>query len=177
MDFGDKDRFAITIDLNENHGGAWLFGRICYWIAGNIVGNYEEGTSLRDALFQMRYVYGDCGQRTCPALMQLPNEKAFELISGALRRGSSEIYEYLSDDFMPARFDVCIHIDVFDDWEIYLIEDGANAKILYRNLDERKLNAFTLKSRDFDAAAVPAYECLDKLYDAAEADEGGSLSG
>ncbi|WP_277403523.1 Imm42 family immunity protein [Achromobacter insuavis] len=49
MEFGDRNRFGVNLDLNEDYGGVWLFGKICYWICGNMVGNYDvEDTFIQD---------------------------------------------------------------------------------------------------------------------------------
>jgi hypothetical protein len=43
---GEPARFAVEYDLNENHGGEWLFGRFCYWCGGQQIGDYALGTSV-----------------------------------------------------------------------------------------------------------------------------------
>ena len=168
MEFGDRTRFAITVELNEKHGGLWMFGRFCYWIAGQPIGNYEEVTSLRDILFRMRYFHSDRGQRACPELMKLSTEKIFSVISAALKDNDAEIYNYISEEFTFARFDISIHVDVMDNFEIYLVEDKSASKILYFNVETKQLTYFDLEVGEFDEVALQAYNYLDKLYDAAE---------
>ena len=55
---GDPNRFAIALDLDEDYGGEWLFGRIGYIIGGVNVGDYDLGTSLRDVVLQMTFIIG-----------------------------------------------------------------------------------------------------------------------
>ena len=164
MEFGDRSRFAIAIDLDKNHGGSWLLGRFCYWIAGKLVGSYDVGTSLRDVLFQMKYITGDQGLRLCPALLELPEEKIFSLISSALDETSDELLRYATPDFLPARFDVRIPVDVFDSWKIFLVEGVYEAKLLYFRLDSSTLSVATLAPGEFDTVFKSAHAYLDRIY-------------
>ena len=165
MEFGDRSRFGVSLDLNEDYGGAWLFGKICYWICGNMVGNNDEGTSLRDVLLGMAYAVGDGGKRYCPALADLEKNRVFYLIDAVLRDVNDEIYQYLPADFLPARFDVCIHVDVFDPWKIFLIDGDEKARILYRKLDSSEIEEGILNVGEFDRVVVEVQRYLDCLYD------------
>jgi hypothetical protein len=40
MIIGKKLSFAVEYELNKNHNGVWLYGRLCYWIKGWRVGGY-----------------------------------------------------------------------------------------------------------------------------------------
>jgi len=60
---GEKSRFAIEYQLDLRYGGVWLYGAFCYWIADERVGDFEAGTSLRDALFQIEQVLKGRGRR------------------------------------------------------------------------------------------------------------------
>lgn len=166
MQFGDKSRFAIALDLDCDHGGAWLFGRICYWIDGKMIGQYDLGTSLRDALFLMTYIQGDEGERCCQSLFSLDKEKIFSLISNVLDEKNDEIYRYIPEDFMPARFDVRIGIDVFDLWKIFLIEGDREAKLFYKTIDSTEIVETVLLSGEFDAAFGEAFSYLKRIYEA-----------
>ncbi|MFY2567457.1 Imm42 family immunity protein [Achromobacter ruhlandii] len=172
MQFGDKDRFAITLNLDEDFGGAWLFGRVCYWIQGSMVGNYDEGTSLRDVLFQTKYILGDSGKRFCPALIDLDKEKTFALIDAVLYGGTNEtdgvineIDRYISSDFLPAVLNISVSVDVFDSWKIFLIEDRDKARILYRKFGFSSVEEVILKVGEFDKVFEEAYRYLDCLYE------------
>ncbi|WP_420992501.1 Imm42 family immunity protein [Cupriavidus sp. 30B13] len=164
MEFGDRYRFSIALEVDRNCGGPWLFGRFCYWLEGKVVGDYGMGTSLRDILFQMKYIIGDRGGRLCPKLLMLPEEKIFGMISDALDGVSDEILGYTNQDFLPARLDVRIPVDVFDCWKIYLVEGVSEAKLLYRSLNSDKLNVTTLNSGEFDTVFESAYNYIERLY-------------
>jgi len=165
MDFGDKSKFAVTIELDKNYNGAWLFGRICYWVAGIMVGYYDLGTSLRDVLFEMMYIPGDNGKRYCLPLFNLGKEKIFSLISGVLDETSDEIYSYIHEDFMPARFDVGIRVDVFDDWRMFLIDGDKISKFIYKKHGSTSIVENFLPVGEFDQVFNQAYTYLDNLYE------------
>jgi len=165
MDFGNRTSFGITLELDENYGGSWLFGRFCYWIGGYAVGNYDDGTSLADLVVNMKYIIGDCGKRFCPPLLDMPTDRAFQIIRNSLDSTSDEIFRYVPQDFLPARFDVCIPVDVFDSWKIFLV-DGVNvSKLFFFDIDASQLSAVTLAVGKADDVFRAAYSYLDSFYE------------
>jgi hypothetical protein len=165
MQFGDKSRFAIALELDRDYGGAWLFGRICYWIDGEMIGLYDLGTSLRDALFLMTYIQGDSGKRCCQPLLSVSKEEIFSLISAAIDEEGDEIYRYIPENFMPTRFDVRIGVDVFDLWKIFLVEGIHEAKLLYKRIDSSQIDEIILPPGEFDFVFGKAFVHLKDLYE------------
>jgi len=108
MDFGNRMSFAISVELADTPNGAWLYGRFCYWIAGEMVGHFDAGVSLRDVIFQMKYIISDAGTRRSDVLAELPSNDIFTLISAVLNESGNDIYRYIPSEFAPAKFDVCI---------------------------------------------------------------------
>ncbi|WP_158601934.1 immunity 42 family protein [Pararobbsia silviterrae] len=162
---GDKNRFAVTLKLDKNYGDIWLFGRICYWIGGDIVGDYNLGTSLRDVLIQSSYIRNDSGKRFCPSLANLEKDKIFSLTSNSLLENSTDISQYTQGDPLSACFDVRIPVDVFDSWKIFLVEDISEARMLYKHIDSPNIREFKLTPNEFDNVFCEAYIHLEKLYD------------
>ncbi|MFE1573086.1 Imm42 family immunity protein [Comamonas odontotermitis] len=165
MKFGDKNRFSIELNIDENHGGAWLFGRFCYWIAGEMVGEFEMGTSLRDVLFQMKYIVNPQVDRFCCGLFEVSKEKAFEVISEALDENNDEIYEYVSRDFTVANFDICIPVDIFNNWKIFLIDGYDSSRVLYSKMESMKIKELLFNSGEFNEVVKNAYLYLNSLYE------------
>lgn len=165
MEFGDKCRFAIEIELDNNCGGPWLFGRICYWVGGSVVGDCDAGTSLRDVLFQMKYIVGDRGRRKCPLLMQFSEIKVVDMISAALSGASDDLCKFLGPNSMPASLDVRIPVDVFDSWEIFLIESAGVAKLMCFDIGSFRLKSILISEGEFDSVFSDAYVYLDKVYE------------
>jgi hypothetical protein len=172
MDFGDRSQFAVELELDANCDDTWLFGRICYWIAGTMIGDYDVGTSLRDVLFQMAYVTGDSGKRVCPKLFCLNKEKIFALISHVLRGESEEIYRYIPPNFLPARLDVRIPVDVFDFWSIFLVESEVDAKLLYRKIESLEIAETRLTKGYFDKVVAEVHTYLERAYNKTAAQDG-----
>ena len=82
--FGDVAIFAASYELNQTYGCAWLFGKFCYWIGGESIGDYELGTSLRDVLIVLRAVVRDNGNRENHSLFKLTSEELFRRLDSVL---------------------------------------------------------------------------------------------
>lgn len=146
MLIGNKSLFAIEFELDRDCGAQWLFGRMCYWVNNAQVGDYKLGTSLRDVLFQMKYIVADCGNRTDKLLCTLNPRDIFHAIDGVLY-GDGDFNSALDS---PARFDVRIPVDVFDRWKVYLIDCERNAMLLYKQEEDINASNFLAKLGEFD---------------------------
>ena len=165
MEIGNRKSFAITVDLDQDYGGAWLFGKLCYWIDGIQVGDYQLGTSLRDVLFQMKYIVSDCGNRAGGILCTLPTGEAFYRLDEELF-GSNEVEPDAQSQLpdTPARFDITIHVDVFDQWKAYLIECNDKAMILFKNISDPDVKLAHIATGSFDSVIKEVYDYLNDLY-------------
>lgn len=165
MLYGDKARFAIELELSELPGGSWMFGRFCYWIGGEQVGNFDEGTSLRDVLFSMRYIIGDAGKRTAPSLALCDAKELFRVIFQALNESGDDLTGLIPADLMPACFDVCPHVDIFNAWHIYLVDTQNLSKVVYSEDGGDSVKMISLNRGEFDTVASAAYRELDALLE------------
>lgn len=165
MLFGDKKLFAVELDLAEDHGGAWLFGRFCYWINEVQVGDYELVTTLRDVLSGMKWIVYDCGNRKGEDLCELQPREIFFILDKLLY--GSEEYETsknLQTPDTPARFEITIPVDVFNRWKVFLIECGDKARIFFKSIDE-DVKVGNLPAGIFDNVIKDVYGYLDKLHE------------
>lgn len=168
MDFGERNTFAIHLELNSDPGGAWLFGRICYWIGGEQVGDYEQGTSLRDVFFNLKWIVHDCGNRRGDRLCHRRPEELFELLDQSLY-GVEELPPTLWLPESPARFDIRPPVDIFDGWKLYLVECDASDVFIYRHTGtDRKLQMFKAPTGSFDKVVQETYVYLEHLLSEAE---------
>jgi hypothetical protein len=165
MLYGDKARFAIEFELNEHPGGKWMFGRFCYWIGGEQIGDFDEGTSLRDVLFSMRYIIGDAGKRTAPSLALCDEKEIFRVIQESLNESSDDLTSLIPADLAPACFDVCPHVDIFNAWHIYLVDMQELSKIVYSADGGKSVQMVRLARGEFDTVASTAYGELDTLLE------------
>lgn len=165
MIIGNKKRFAIEFELDENYGGIWLFGRICYWIDGKCIGDYDLGTSLRDVLFLMKNIVRDNGTRGHNNLFDLDANKLYNVLNNALYGCEESEYEKISTEENWVRFDICIRVDVFDECKIYLIEKNDKAKLIIKKEDENRISDYVLLRGEFDKVIIDTYKNLDALYE------------
>jgi len=173
MQYGEKARFGIEFELNKRSGGAWMFGKFCYWIGGAQVGNFDEGTSLRDVLLSMRYIVGDAGKRTAPFLTPYDKNEIFRIIQDSLNESGSGLADLIPADFMPACFDICPHVDIFNAWHIYLVDAQELSKIVYSVDGGKSVKKIELAPGEFDTVASNAYRELDSLLETYQGSVGG----
>ena len=168
MLFGEKTRFGIEFELNEHSGGAWMFGKLCYWIGGEQVGDFDEGTFLRDVLFSMRYIVDDAGKRTAPALASCDEAEIFDAIHDSINESGRNLIGLIPSDLLPAYFDVCPNVDIFNDWNIYLVEAKNLSKIVYSSDAGNNVRKVELSPGEFDGVASIAHQELDRLFEASQ---------
>jgi hypothetical protein len=165
MLYGDKARFAIEFELNENPGVNWMFGRFRYWVGGERVGDFEEGTSLRDVLFSMRYIIGDAGKRTAPSLALCDEKEIFRVIQDSLDEGGDDLRSLIPVNLVPASFDVCPRVYIFNAWHIYLVDAHEFSKVVYSLDGGNKVETIELVPGEFDTVAFAVYRELDTLLE------------
>ena len=162
MIFGDPARFAVSITLDDDHGGAWLFGRLCYWINGQRVGDWESGTSLRDTLRDITSIARDRGQRENCGLFHLPAETAFSRLDRTLYGGHDPASEERVET--ASYHDIVPTVDVFFNWKGYLIECEGQARLLYQG-PQTGLREFGMDAGVFDQVIREAHAQLDAFYE------------
>nr|WP_063571221.1 Imm42 family immunity protein [Luteibacter rhizovicinus] len=156
MIIGEKTSFAIEFDLDKDFGGAWIFGRFCYWVGGSMLGDYDLGTSLRDVLFLMTQVVGDSGNRFS-SMCDMDAGEVFHALNETLY-GTAEIVD------LAGRFDVSIPVDVFDDVKIFLLDcQGGTSKLLYSTGGVR-VEEMSLAFGEFDRVLKACYDELGQIY-------------
>jgi immunity protein 42 of polymorphic toxin system len=129
MIHGDKTRFAIQWELNSDHAGHWLLGKVCFWIGGMMVGDYDSGATLSDVLVELKYPVGDCGNRRSERFCKMEPGDAFATIHAGLHE-YEEPLSSIVDDESWARFDVLIPVDVLVRWELYLFDCDVASRLL-----------------------------------------------
>lgn len=152
MIVGDRKRFAIEYELDNEYGGAWLFGKICYWVFDRCIGNYDLGTSLRDVLFQMTLIIKDSGKRMNDDLFALKANDLYRRLNEALygTKAESSKYDQLAIEQTWARFDVTMPVDVFDGCKIFLIENQEKSRLIIKQLNREGISEDILTKGEFD---------------------------
>lgn len=166
MKFGDKETFAVELELDEDYVGAWLFGQFCYWINGVQVGDYQLVVSLRDVLSGMKWIVYDCGNRKGGVLCKHRPEEVFSILDKSLY--GSEEFEAANDHQLPdtpARFEITVPVEVFNQWKAFLIECGDRASVLLKYAGDEGVKISTLPIGAFDNVIKEVYDYLDKLHE------------
>lgn len=163
MLIGTKETFGVEYTLDANSGGEWMYGKICYWIGGHQVGDYELGTSLRDVLFQLRYLVYDSGNREDFNLCTLAHDYIFYRIDDAIYGREEHSDTDILD--MPARFNITIPVDVFDQWKIFLVDCGNSSKIVFKRIEDSQVYLSKIPKGYFDCVIGKFYSDLESLLE------------
>jgi hypothetical protein len=164
---GDAARFGVEYDLDDNYEGVWLFGKICFRIGGERVGNFELGTSLRDFLFQIEQGRRDHGRRRSKRFESMPAGDVVELIEGAVFGAGGDVNDRLAVEEQWARHRITPEVDVFDHWRIYLVESDVNGRLLYgRTEPGADVHEILLSAGECDDVLDQACQEIGALYEA-----------
>lgn len=167
MLFGHKERFGIEFNLAEDHGGAWLFGKLCYWLRGERVGAWDLGTSLRDVFFNWSRIMCDENNRSNDTLMALDSESLIKTLSlglfGHVLDDDDPLYARVIEE-QWARHNVNPNVDVFDEWYVYLVEDTCEGRCVYQQIGVPIYHECLLKKGEFDQVLNAAVRSLEQYY-------------
>jgi hypothetical protein len=173
MIVGDKSRFAVQFELDEDSGGAWMFGKFCFFIASLEVGNYSLGTSLRDVLMAMTELVRDVGKREGGNLFDLDAAALYEQLDTALFAGGDDVLEEQAVDECWARFNMSLPVDVLGGWKIFLVERSPKARLVFCNLEKEPRNVMEaeLRAGEVDYVLKLSYDELERLSEKAMFEE------
>lgn len=163
MLFGDKKKFGVQIELGSQYGGVWLYGNFCYWINNEMIGDFDMGTSLRDVLFQMKFASSEPLDRSSSKFCSLSSQDFFNYLDDELYGNIDS--ENVDNDEDLWKFDISIHVDIFDLWKIYLLDCRGFSKILYKNINIDEIKIFELESGYFNEVVKTAFNYLNFLYE------------
>lgn len=162
---GDPSRFSVEYDLDDNHGGEWMFGRFCYWCGGRQIGDYELGTSLRDILFQLDQLARNKHLRINPRFKKMPAMDVFRLLDGVLF-GTVELNNSrVAEEEQWARHNIFPPVDIFDCWKGFLLEDEQTARLILANDPYLEIVELLLKRGEVDAVLDMARNALNDIYE------------
>jgi hypothetical protein len=157
MIVGDKERFGIEFELDaaklaDPKLAEWKYGRIRWWCGGEEVGRYEADTTLRDVSMEVARFLANEGKRRDESFTGASSEEVVRTLLVALYEDHGQSDEQVdADDERYRRFAVKPLVDVFDPWDIFLVEDEKSARLIWRRVKEVKLRERELASGEFDA--------------------------
>ena len=116
------------------------------------VGRYEADTTLRDVSVEAARFLANEGKRRDEGLMGASSEDVVRTLVEALYEDHGQSDEQVeADDERYRRFVVKPLVDVFDPWDIFLIEGEKDARLIWRRVKDAKLRERELASGEFDA--------------------------
>lgn len=159
---GKKDLFAIQYSI-EKIEKPYIWGHICYWINGVMVGDITHTTILSDVfIFLPRIVY-DNGNRVHESFYKMNKDKVFYFLSGQAFADNPK-YEELATTETWARFSIEIGIDVFSGTIVKLIENESDGRIIF-SVDGKEIYDFFLKKGIVDDVFKQFLDQFNALYD------------
>lgn len=159
---GSKDQFAIQYEIIEvvSH---FIYGRICYWIDGKQIGNFDLDTIISDVLSFLPSIIQDNEKREHKKFFEMDKEEVYYLLSGQAFF-DNEKYAEMALEETWARFNIEVDLDVFGDVFIGLIDSGKMARIIYTD-DKNILHEFYLNQGEVDEVFVCFYKELNAFYE------------
>ncbi len=129
---GDPERFALRISLNADYAGAWLFGKFCYVVNGQDVGDFHRGTSLRDVYFQMHYVFIGKGKRFSRRFCEMAANSAFDNLFQALYGDGCSGENITATEENWIHHDLSVRSDLFCGVKIFQIDGNDGSRLIWK---------------------------------------------
>lgn len=162
---GNPSKFAVEYELNAEHGDDWMYGKLCYWIGGERVGDYDTGTSLRDALFEIEQILKDSGSRNNHLLYKLTPDIAFYKIDACILGGSvpedSIEEQWANHNITPA-------LDIFNEWKCFIFSDEIQSKVLFSRSPFVEVKELQLDCNFVDYSLKMVANSLSLVYENAK---------
>jgi hypothetical protein len=151
---GSNERFAVEYELQPLDNPEqmhWLPGRICFWIEGKKIGNYEEGAQLTVALATFSQLLRHQGNVRNERLLELPLVDAYQEIYSALYVDVGQPEEQVDQawDEYSRFLAIPTGFDVFDRWMAFLVEDSERGRFMWRGPDDRVHEAWLVAGEFF----------------------------
>jgi hypothetical protein len=157
--------------LNDDYGGVWMLGRVCFWCAGCRVGDFEMPTSLRDVLFQLDQMRRDTGRRENSRFDNVPATVFFRLVYDALFGGTGLSDSAIAEQEQWGRHNILPSVDVFDGWKAFLLENGETGRIVFSAKPYEEIHEALVEVGLVDTVLDEGRHFLWEIYDR-EAEEG-----
>lgn len=170
---GDRNEFAVKMELLEEHHGEWLFGRFSYLLRGETIGDWDSIVSFRDVLSQMQYPVKDCGKRSDATLCKLNTHDLFFNLDDALYSGEVPAYKQVDLPEGYAKFDLRLQSEVFDGWRIFTCDCGEFSRVLVRQPQASLVEEVSIRRGAIDFALRHAYDAIDIMLDNEAEKRGG----
>lgn len=152
---GGRDRFAIEFELESTAGGAaelthWMFGRIRWWCGGEVIGRYHANTAIRDIAAAAERILLREQARRSAELMTLPAREVSRIVTEALFADNDRSDAQIAADgarYWP--FFVSPRTELFEPWDVFVVEDEANARLIWGAAGSTEVDECVLRPGEF----------------------------
>ena len=159
---GNKEKFAIQYEVT----GAinqFLYGKMCYWVQGRQLGEYEE-ILLSDCLIFLPTIVRDSGNRMHENFFIMDMKEVFHLLSGAaFWEDNGEIVKRANEE-QWARFNISIDVGTLGHVFIFLIDSNENARLIFTDNIEKCFQTYVERGY-IDKLFLQLYNELNLIYD------------
>ncbi len=159
---GKKNLFAIQYSIEQTKK-PYIWGHICYWINGMMVGDITHTTILSDVFVFLPRIVHDNGNRFHELFYKMNKDKVFYFLSGQAFVDNSK-YEELAIAETWARFSIEIGLDVFSGTIVKLIENESEGRIIF-SFDGKEIYEFFLKRGIVDEVFKQFLERFNDFYE------------
>ncbi len=161
---GKKNQFAIQYSIEQTKK-PYIWGHICYWIQGMMIGDITHTTILSDVFVFLPRIVHDNGNRFHELFYKMNKDKAFYFLSGQAFVDNPK-YEEQAIAETWARFSIEIGLDVFSGTIVKLIENESEARIIY-SFDGKKVYDLFLKKGIVDDVFeqfLEQFNCISRNF-------------
>ncbi|WP_075240193.1 Imm42 family immunity protein [Xanthomonas oryzae] len=156
MIIGERKIFAVEFELDDNSGGLWMFGKFCYWIGGEMVGDFDNGASLRDIYLQMGPILKIKNRN-----INIFDFSPFEI--HALIKSSVYGDNCILDNALD--YVIAPPVDVFDEFKIFAFSMGDEKCIVTYQREGCDIKFISLPCSEFHGVMSNSYREIERIYD------------
>lgn len=138
-----------------------LYGHICYWVDGEMIGNWDQLASLNDANWDLSKIVCENGRRQDFTLFSEAADVAFNKIDKLIYGVNDEDGDGQLED--PTRFEILPNIPTFNSWKMFSICFNKVARVIYKS-DINKLKSLELTEMEIDIVLNSAHDFINKLH-------------
>lgn len=163
--FGNTHEFACRINLDDNMFGEWMMGRVCFWLFGEMIGDYASSVSLRDTMLAMGQVVEEKGRRHHDYFFHASASEFYDRVHCSMFGDSPNPDDVrLMYDEEWGRFLIDIPISAYSSEIIYLIEGEEKDRVILIEANQAECKDFLFPSGLFYDIISQAYTHLAKIF-------------
>jgi len=156
---GNKEKFAIELEIMDEPLDKWISCRFYFWINNMLVGDSERELYVNDILILMYATARDANDRHHNTLFELNKVELYERLNNTFFGPIDSGFEKMANDEAWARF-IVNPIE----WHIYIIENDLVGRLLFRNTINSEINEIELEQGEFDKVYGEMYRYLDDFF-------------